>query len=240
MRSLFLLLLLVVEVSQQPATGTIRVSVRPRNGGSSELQTTTDSSGHFLFRDISPTGLIVTSSTPDPIEFVFASTTGTLLGNVQSSDPSVAAYAWVTVAPTAEHRDNRILYRSVRANAEGRFQISGIVPGEYKLFAFAEIPYYASENPGFLSRYETLGVPLHISGGETTTISPNLIAVLPASTITAGVLPLIVGPVCPTIRNWKRRSTLPVEGQGVFRRERLRYVRRCPEGCRSSRPRRPC
>src|SRR5262245_22497047 len=77
MRSLFLLMFLVVEVSQQPATGTIegvvrlqgtsrplqnvKVSAAPQNGGSSQLQTTTDSSGHFVFRDISPANYSVTA-----------------------------------------------------------------------------------------------------------------------------------------------------------------------------------
>ena len=58
-------------------------------------------------------------------------------------------------------------YKTVGADAEGRFNISGIAPGEYKIFIFDDVPYYASANPDFISRYEASGVPLTIKGGET-------------------------------------------------------------------------
>lgn len=94
---------------------------------------------------------------PAPLEIVISRSPGAVRGVVQSADPRAAQYAWVSVVPSAPHRDNLNLYKGVRADAQGRFSIAGIVPGQYKLFAFDGVPYFAGANPGFISRYEIFG-----------------------------------------------------------------------------------
>ena len=122
-------------------------------------------------KSIYDSGLLVGDSPPDSIEIQFTSSPGAVKGAVQSSNPQAAQYAWVTLVPAVEHRENRFRYRMVRADLEGRFNITNIVPGEYKMFVFDEIPYNASVNVGFISRYESYGVPITLRG-ESLTIDP--------------------------------------------------------------------
>ena len=59
----------------------------------------------------------------------------------------------------------RDLYKVAKTDADGRFDIRGIVPGDYKLFAWEDLPRFAYFDPGFLREYEALGTNLHIEEG---------------------------------------------------------------------------
>jgi hypothetical protein len=96
-------------------------------------------------------------------------------GVVQSPDPLAARYAWVTLAPPLGQHENPYRDKTVRADGEGRFSFSNVVPGEYKMFVFDEIPYFASANSVFISRYESSGVAVTIQGGDTLRVNPSVI-----------------------------------------------------------------
>jgi hypothetical protein len=49
----------------------------------------------------------------------------------------------------------------------GEFRFEGIAPGEYKVFAFEQLPDTAERNPEFIARYETLGQSVSVNAGAT-------------------------------------------------------------------------
>ena len=110
---------------------------------------------------------------PSPIEIVTTRAKGTVGGVVRGSLTQTVPYAWVSVIPSPPNRGKRNLFHGVRADAQGRFSIPDILPGEYKVFAFGEIPHGAAGNETFVSRYESLGVPFSIVDGQTVTIDPT-------------------------------------------------------------------
>ena len=132
---------------------------------------------HQNGRSIFDSGLTVGTTPPDPLAIVFSQSTGTVRGVVQASDRNQAQYAWVTVAPLSNQRQNPTRYRMVRADAEGRFNIPNVVSGEYKVFVFDEIAYGAALNPNFISRYESSGLTVTIKARETITVDPQVIPV---------------------------------------------------------------
>jgi hypothetical protein len=65
------------------------------------------------------------------------------------------------------NRENYTLYREVTADKDGRFAFSGIPPGNYVVFAWQTVIPGAWQNPIFIARYESRGVPVVVeAGGE--------------------------------------------------------------------------
>jgi hypothetical protein len=126
-------------------------------------------------QSIFDTGLVVGTSEPAPLDIIISRSPGSVRGMGQGPNSHTTQYAWVSVVPSPPHRENLILYRGVRADAQGRFNLPGITPGEYKIFTFCEIPYFAGTHPGFVSRYESFGVPITIKEGENLAVNPSVI-----------------------------------------------------------------
>jgi len=61
-----------------------------------------------------------------------------------------------------QHRDRAELYRNVPTDAFGHFQMQGIPPGDYKVFAWQSLDPYAYFDPVVLQRYESQGQPVHL------------------------------------------------------------------------------
>jgi hypothetical protein len=55
----------------------------------------------------------------------------------------------------------------VRADStDGTFNLSGIAPGEYKLFAFELLPVSADESAAFMERYEFSGRAISVQSNS--------------------------------------------------------------------------
>jgi hypothetical protein len=111
------------------------------------------------------TGLRVTSDPPGPIEVLVNSKSGMLEGNVANSVQQPAEGATVVLVPAVPGRGNAARYRTARST-QGIFRISGIPPGEYKLFAWESIPISAYMNAEYIAPFENRGVPVTIAAGS--------------------------------------------------------------------------
>jgi hypothetical protein len=57
----------------------------------------------------------------------------------------------------------------------GRYQLNGVAPGDYKLFAWERVEEGAWQDPQFLKLFEALGSAVRISEGSRGTADTKLI-----------------------------------------------------------------
>ena len=83
-----------------------------------------------------------------------ATVSGKITGEVSATRP-----ARITLVPQGPRQNNPMFY--VRAtSSNGTFNLSGIAPGQYRLFAFESLPISADENAAFLESYQSPGLAL--------------------------------------------------------------------------------
>jgi hypothetical protein len=114
----------------------------------------------------------------EPIEVVLSNQCGTVQVQVVDDKNKAVSHAFVSLVPAMEHRRNPELYkRSIFDVAASKYPpIKRIPPGEYKLFAWDNIPPNAELNEQFLSKYEDRGVRVTVRHGDSLTIQVPLIS----------------------------------------------------------------
>jgi hypothetical protein len=86
-------------------------------------------------------------------------------GIVRDAMKKPCASAKVILIPPPSRRQNILLYKTTTTDAQGTFEIEGVAPGEYKLFAWETIPGMAYLNEDVMKRYESLGQSITVSQG---------------------------------------------------------------------------
>ena len=81
----------------------------------------------------------------------------------------------MALVPDTAHRGTRGLYKSATTDQYGRFDIKGIAPGDFKLFAWEDIDDGAYEDSEFLKRFEERGERASIRGRSHTSYQLKLI-----------------------------------------------------------------
>ena len=64
----------------------------------------------------------------------------------------------------------RVNEKSISADAAGRFQLDGLAPGNYKLFAWEKIDRNAWNDPAIMQEYERFATPLRVEAGGKTAV----------------------------------------------------------------------
>jgi len=95
---------------------------------------------------------------------------------VLNADNQPLSGATVVLVPEPRRRDQSRLYDEASTDQYGHFQLRGIAPGEYKLFAWEEIERGAYRDPDFLRRHEKRGEVVRLAEGEAKSISLTVIA----------------------------------------------------------------
>jgi hypothetical protein len=112
-------------------------------------------------RSVFDSGFDVTSEPIGTFEIHLRSGAGTAQGTAVDASGKPLGDATVVLVPLF-HRENRSLYRTAVSDATGHFNITGIVPGEYKLFAWDRVTNGAYFNARFLDPYESRGKVLNV------------------------------------------------------------------------------
>jgi hypothetical protein len=123
------------------------------------------------------TGFDVGREQPAPLQVMLRAGAGVIEGVVNNALKKPVAGATVAVVPTIPLRHNRARYQTATSDISGRFVIGNIIPGDYKVFAWDDIPSGAYFNSKFISRYEDRGLAINLLQSSTRTV--ELIA-LPA------------------------------------------------------------
>ena len=72
-------------------------------------------------------------------------------------------------------RNRNDLYKIAVTGADGHFTLRGITPGDYKIFAWDDVPADAWQDPDFIRPYENLGKPVRINEGSQGSVDVKLI-----------------------------------------------------------------
>jgi uncharacterized surface anchored protein len=110
------------------------------------------------------------------IDIVLATSSAQVKGVVSDASGEKLSDAIVALVPDGSLRSAADLYRSVVSDRNGQFQIQGIEPGSYYLFAWSDLQGAAYRNSEFMKKYDGNGVALKI---EKSSLVTQDLAVLP-------------------------------------------------------------
>jgi hypothetical protein len=123
---------------------------------------------HWGTTEITDTGLDLTGGIPPRTELaiVLATDAGQLEGMVTNEKPEPSSGVTVTLIPASGHR-SRPFYKFPITDANGKFAITGIAPGSYKLLAWDTVDNNAvMYDPDFLRPYESYAQTVEVLPGS--------------------------------------------------------------------------
>ena len=106
----------------------------------------------------------------EPVEVILSANGGRIEGTVEATDKTSSTVR-VSLIPEGSRRDNLLLYRRASL-VQGRFVLTNIPPGNYKLYAWEDLPAGADENSEFMSTHETRGRAVTLERVSPYPISP--------------------------------------------------------------------
>jgi hypothetical protein len=145
-----------------PGTATIRVPQAPKGFYVKSVRY-----GGMESPDLS---VQIANGATSSIDVTLSAAGGSISGSVLDSRQQPIADATVLLIPDEARRRQAHLYQKAKANANGSFEISGIAPGSYSVFALQEsdeVPYL---DPAFLSRVERSFVSVALTAKQTRTV----------------------------------------------------------------------
>jgi protocatechuate 3,4-dioxygenase beta subunit len=110
--------------------------------------------------DVLRDGLRVLGAVENPIEIVLSKMGGRLEGRVLNRDKQPEKNVPVVLVPA--NRSRKDLFQKTSSDANGRFKFDGILPDQYKVFAWEDVVAGAWQDPDFLRAFEPRGVTVNI------------------------------------------------------------------------------
>jgi hypothetical protein len=84
-------------------------------------------------------------------------------------------YPGVTCVLIPAARNRIDLYKTASTDQYGRFTFSNVVPGDYKVFAWEDIPQGAYTDPVYVARFEDRGIAAHVEKGGGVSVQVRVI-----------------------------------------------------------------
>jgi len=126
-------------------------------------------------KDALDNGLHIEAETKDMLQIVLSMNGGSAQGRVIDSSGKPVPNARAVLVPESARRQRGDLYKNVATDESGRFQLTGIAPGTYRLFAWERIEDGAWQDPQFIRLFEDKGTPLQIRENQQATIETRVI-----------------------------------------------------------------
>jgi hypothetical protein len=113
-------------------------------------------------KDILNEGLHLESATRGMMQVVVSVNGGSIQGRVVDAAGAGVANVPAVAVPQPSRRKRGDLYKYVSTDDDGRFQLTGLAPGDYKLFAFERAEDGAWQDPEFIKVFEDRGKAVRI------------------------------------------------------------------------------
>jgi Carboxypeptidase regulatory-like domain len=125
-------------------------------------------------QDVLTEEMAIGPSTSAPLKIVLGTQAATVAGDVTSGDKP--ARAAVLLAPDGKFHHVLSFYGYAPTDDKGHFEIKGVTPGNYKLYAFEEFDPQSIQDPEFLPPFEQAGAPVTLREGAKTTKNLNVMS----------------------------------------------------------------
>lgn len=120
--------------------------------------------------------LHVSNAIPNQLDLIIAAAVGKLAGTVTDARSQPVQYAEIVIVPErGRHRPELFQRRSSGEN--GRFTLSDVAPGDYRVYAWESIEEYSWFDPEVLAKFETRGTFVHVSESSSQDLSLKVIPV---------------------------------------------------------------
>jgi len=127
--------------------------------------------------DVLADGLRIDGSFASSLEVVVGANGGVVAGRILRDKQAVVNVRAVLV-PNAARRQRGDLYKTAFTDDTGQFEIRGVAPGDYKLFAWELVEFGAWQDPQFIKLYENRGTSVRVNAGGRQTVDAVLIPAL--------------------------------------------------------------
>ncbi|MGD0500292.1 MAG: M56 family metallopeptidase [Bryobacteraceae bacterium] len=104
------------------------------------------------------------------LDLVVSPTAATLDGVVLGEDGKPVA-GTVTLVPDRQYPGRATLYPSAKADAQGRFRLQSVTPGDYRVYAWEEIEDTAHWDRQFIRLFPGAGESVHLEEGGSATVT---------------------------------------------------------------------
>src|SRR5262249_26430997 len=119
--------------------------------------------------DVYDNGLNVTAQSAGDLDVRIGTGPGTIEGTLFDSSQKPVAGSVVFLVPFGERRKNMQLYRSTQSDANGKFFLNRVVPGQYELFSWQDVVPGAYQNEEYMRRYDGRGTSVTVLRSATIT-----------------------------------------------------------------------
>jgi len=119
-------------------------------------------------------GVTIGDRVSGTLEVTISSTAGQLEGTIIDTLSKPVTGVQAVLIPD-KNRERRELYKMALSDMDGHFTIRGLVPGNYKLFAWEDIEAFSYFDPDVLKDYEQKGKAITIRESSKETVEMKLI-----------------------------------------------------------------
>jgi hypothetical protein len=127
--------------------------------------------------DVLGDGLRIESPSAKRMEVVVGTNGGVVAGRILRDKRIPVVNARAVLVPNAARRRGD-LYKSAFTDDTGQFEIRGVAPGDYKLFAWELVEFGAWQDPQFIKLYENRGTSVRVNAGGRHSVDTVLIPAL--------------------------------------------------------------
>ncbi len=126
-------------------------------------------------KDALNAGVQIETAPSEMLQIALAKNDAALSGRVLDENKKPAVAARLLLAPENALRKRPDLFHVIPVTTSGQFAVSGLAPGEYKLFAWANVEDGAWFDPEFLRLFEDRATAVHIEEAGSQSVEVSLI-----------------------------------------------------------------
>ncbi|PYS53038.1 MAG: hypothetical protein DMG13_14045 [Acidobacteria bacterium] len=123
-------------------------------------------SARFGSVDVLENGISVRGVVAGSLDVVLSNNGGRIEGSVLDPGATSAGHGYVVLVPETPRPERSDLYKAVATGVDGRFTITGLAPGRYRMVTSPNFDPYTYRDPAFMEAFKDRSYRLSIAAGE--------------------------------------------------------------------------